>query len=120
MYEQLNIFSYLQPQSEERSFNPIEEYAKHGSGFENGKKRIKEFFKNNPSIFDRSEFLKKEYGIGGFGIPCDKPLSVHSGSSNRKGNEIEYFDENMNNVKIFASYKQLAETIESMIARGIF
>lgn len=118
MYEQLDIFSYLQPQSEECAFNPIEEYAKHGSGFQNGKQRIREFFKNNSAISDRADFLKKEYGIGGFGIPCDKPLFVHSGSSNGKGSEIEYFDENMNNVKIFATYKQLAETIDDMIVRG--
>lgn len=120
MYEQLDIFSYLQLQSEERVFNPIEEYAKHGSGFQNGKQRIREFFKNNHSISDRADFLKKEYGIGGFGIPCDKPLSVHGGNSNEKGNEIEYFDENMNNVKIFVSYKQLAETIDNIIAIGTY
>ncbi len=119
MYEQLDIFSFLEPQ-ERKEFNPIEEYANLGSGFCGGKERIVEFFRNNNSITDRANFLKKEYGIGGFGIPCDKSFVVHGGMSDGKGNEIEYYNENMENVKIFVSYKQLSETIESMIERGIY
>ena len=119
MYEQLDIFSFLEPQ-ERKEFNPIEEYAKHGSGFCGGKKRIFGFFKNNNSVTDRENFLKKEYGIGGFGIPCEESFVVHGGRSSGKGCEIEYYNENMENVKIFVSYKQLAETIESMIERGIY
>ena len=62
MYEQLDIFSYLEPQKEHITFNPIEEFAKQGSGFVNGKKRIVDFFSENENLTDRANFLKKEYG----------------------------------------------------------
>lgn len=45
MYEQLDIFSFLEPQ--EKLFNPIEDYARHGSGFSGGKQRIVNFFNTN-------------------------------------------------------------------------
>ena len=58
MYEQLDIFSYLEPNTENTIFNPIEEFAKHGSGFVNGKKRIIDFFAENENLTDRANFLK--------------------------------------------------------------
>ena len=63
MYEQLDIFSYLEPHTENTIFNPIEEFAKHGSGFVNGKKRIIDFFAENENLTDRANFLKKEYPL---------------------------------------------------------
>lgn len=64
MYEQLDIFSFLEPQK--KPFNPIEEYIKHGSGFSGGKQRIIKYFAENHTISEKAEFLKSEYGIGGF------------------------------------------------------
>lgn len=40
-----------------------------GSGFANGKKRIYEFFKTEQNEKKRQDFLKNEYGIGGWSIP---------------------------------------------------
>lgn len=102
----------------QKEFNPIEEYAKLGSGFSGGKERIVKFFNSNNSIADRAEFLKKEYGIGGFGIPSKKMWVVHSGQTDGQGSTIEYYNENMHNIKIFVTYKQLTETIEELIKRG--
>lgn len=112
------MFSFLEPQ-ERKEFNPIEEYAKHVATC-GGKQRIVKFFKNNSSVTDRANFLKKEYGTGGFAIPCREPFMLHRGTHNGKGNEIEYYNENMENVKIFVSYRQLARTIESMIEKGLY
>ena len=110
MYKQMELFS--------KEFNPIEEYAKLGSGFSGGKERIVKFFNSNNSIADRAEFLKKEYGIGGFGIPGKKMWVVHSGQTDGQGSTIEYYNENMHNIKIFVTYKQIAETINDLIERG--
>lgn len=118
MYEQLDMFSFLEPQKMHITFNPIEEYAKHGSGFVNGKKRIVAFFSENENLTDRANFLKKEYGTGGFGMPCDKPFIVHEGWSNTKGCFCEYYNENMENVKVNISYSELAKTISLMIKDG--
>lgn len=116
MYTQLDIFSFLEP--EKKIFNPIEEFAKHGSGFVNGKKRIIDFFAENENLTDRVNFLKKEYGVGGFGMPCDEPFIIHGGDSNAKGCSCEYYNENMENVSVKISYKELAKTIESMIIKN--
>ena len=116
MYEQLSIFSFLEPQ--EKLFNPIEDYARHGSGFSGGKQRIVNFFNSNQSLSERAEFLKKEYGIGGFGMPCKKPFVVHGGNHDSKGNTIEYYNENMERVTVFATWNELAKTIGKMIEKG--
>ena len=58
MYQQLDIFSFLDKPTEAKTFNPIEEFALRGSGFANGKKRIQNFFLSNNGISDRVKFLK--------------------------------------------------------------
>ena len=46
--------------------------VRRGTGFENGKQRVLDFYNNNqPTAKELAAFLKKEYGIGG-----------HSGSGN--------------------------------------
>lgn len=114
-YEQLSLFSYFR-QSE--TYNPIKDYAKHGSGFENGKHRIKKFFAENSSLNDRIKFLKKEYGVGGFGIPGEKPCFVHNGRSDASCHTIEYYDENMQNIELKITYSELAKVISEMIPKN--
>lgn len=43
----------------------FDKVIQYGSGFENGKQRIVDFYKSNPSKTDAVGFLKDEYGIGG-------------------------------------------------------
>ena len=115
MYEQLDMFAFLEPHSERNIFNPIEEFAKRGSGFSDGEKRIVAFFSEHESITDRAEFLKKEYGMGGFGMPCDKPFIIHDGWSDAKGCKCQYFNESMENIEVSISYSQLAKAIDTLI-----
>lgn len=115
MYEQLNIFSFLEPHEKHNSFNPIEEFAKEGSVTENGKKRIIAFFTKNENLTDRANFLKNEYGVGGFTFNCDKPFIIHYSCSSAKGCYFEYYNENMENIKVNITFPQLANTIDLMI-----
>jgi len=55
----------------------IDDELVRGSGFQDGKKRIVEFFSNDPTKKEAIEFLKNEYGTGG-----------HSGS--REDGKISY------------------------------
>ena len=118
MYQQLDIFTFLNKPTETKAFNPIEEFALYGSGFVNGKKRIRDFFLSNNNIADRVKFLKNEYGVGGFGMPCDKPFVIHDGDSDASGCKCQYFNEDMQNVTVNISYKDLADTIQGLISDG--
>ena len=56
---------------------------KRGSGFENGKKRIYEFFNQNLSKAETIKLLKDEYGIGG------RSVTGYSQRHDSKGIEIK-------------------------------
>lgn len=118
MYQQLDIFAFLNKSTKPKTFNPIGEFALHGSGFANGKKRIQNFFLSNNSISDRVKFLKNEYGVGGFGMSCDKPFVIHDGWSNASGCQCQYLNEDMQNVTVDISYNDLADVIQALISDG--
>lgn len=98
-------------------YKPIEDYASHGTGFENGKKRIREYFDKEKSTDSRAKFLKNEYGFGGFGGPCKEPHKIFDAQANcfGKDNVIKYYDTEMEEIKLVVTWKELAETIDKMI-----
>lgn len=51
----------------EIKFNPLEGFAKRGSGFQNGKEKIKKFFQENQNVKERAEILKNAYEPGSLG-----------------------------------------------------
>ena len=109
MYKQTELFP--------KEFDPIEEYAKLGTGVSGGKERIKDFFEHNKNLSERIGFLKKEYGAGGF-LCGREPRKIHQASSDRSKHVIRYCDEYGNKIMVRATYKQLAEAIEELIKRG--
>ena len=109
MYKQIELFP--------KEFNPIEEYAKLGSGISGGKERIKDFFEHNKNLSERIGFLKKEYGAGGF-LSGREPRKIYQASADHSKHVIKYCDEYGNKIMVRATYKQLAETIEELIKRG--
>ena len=118
---QLSIFDLIE--TENKSFNPLEALALRGTGFCNGMKRVKEYFSGNHTISEKAKFLKKEYGIGGFGSPTKKPCYIHSMDtfSNSKHDVVfEYYDEDMNDISSGCSWEELAKTITSMISKGTY
>lgn len=118
---QISIFDLIKPESEE--FNPLEELALHGTGFVDGIKRVTEYFSENHTISEKAKFLKKEYGLGGFGSPTKKPCYIHSmdtfGNS-KKDVVFSYYDENMNDISSDCSWIELAKTITDMILKGTY
>ena len=70
---QLSLFDLMeQSETKEPSYKDLQEQMikrqlKRGSGFEHGKFRIYEKYQKNPSINEFAEFVKKEYGLGGYG-----------------------------------------------------
>lgn len=92
-------------------FNPLLEDVKRDSGFENGKKKIKEFFLQCKEKKKRIEFLKNAYGTGGFGAIRREPNIVTGGNYSAKGIEVEYNDENCRRVNQPYKWKEAAEII---------
>ncbi|MBM6840146.1 hypothetical protein H6A03_01120 [[Clostridium] spiroforme] len=82
-----------------------------GSGFQHGKNRIYDFFKENRSNQERALYLKKEYGIGGH----SHALSRSDFSFQRhdaKG--ITYTKNNCKDITL--SWKQVAKKIDYLIS----
>lgn len=118
---QISIFDLIEPA--ESVFNPLELLALHGTGFCGGMKRVFNYFSENHTIQEKAKFLKKEYGIGGFGSPIKKPCYIHSMytfSNKNKDIVFSYYDKNMNDVEIGCSWEELAKTITEMIRKGTY
>lgn len=69
---QISLFDLMDENTKEPSYKDLQEQMikrqlKRGSGFEHGKFRIYEKYQKNPSINEFAEFVKKEYGLGGYG-----------------------------------------------------
>lgn len=81
----------------------------YGSGFQDGKQRIYEFFIKNSDLKERTKFLKKEYGIGGYhrtGFDF-----MHTG----KGLSIKFDEKNIDKK---LTYTETAKIIAGMIEDG--
>lgn len=118
---QLSIFDLIE--TENKPFNPLEALALHGTGFVDGMKRVKAYFSENHTISEKAKFLKKEYGIGGFGSPTKKSCYIHSFdtfSNTKKDVVFAYYDENLNDIESDCSWEELAKTITIMISKGIY
>ena len=99
-------------------FNPIWELAWHGSGFRDGKKRIKDYFLENHTAKEKAEFLKDEYGIGGFGSPHEgKKNFLHFAMADSKGIKIKYLDRKGENQEGFVTWQELAKEILFLVSK---
>ena len=115
---QLSLFDLLE--TEDKPFNPIEALALHGTGFVDGMKRVKTYFLKTTSMSKKADFLKNEYGLGGFSHPQKKACYVCRAETNAKGITYSYFDETLTGIETFCSWEQLAKVITYMLQKGIY
>ena len=106
MFEQLTIFALLEQES------LITILAGHGSGYCNGKERIR-LAAHEKSDSEFVSFLRKEYGVGGYSLRWQN----HRGFVNYNGSGITYQDWDSNTAEKY-TYKQLAKEIKRLIADG--
>lgn len=130
-FQQISLLEYLNNIEEVKSesgetnadenaiYDPIEDFAMHGSGFEGGKKRISDFFRKNSNKKERINFLRKEYGTGGFSGPTRKVNTVYEGLTIgcQKDISIGYTNSKMEDVSIDITWSQLEKTIQSLILK---
>lgn len=92
----------------------LEQEIMNGSGFEDGKFRIDEYYRENkPSINDFAAMLKKEYGTGGHSGRGVIDFSNHDS----KGIQIEY-TENKEHKKVNFNWDQVAKKTADLINNG--
>ena len=100
-------------------FNKVWKLVKHGTGFVGGKDRVRAYFSEKHTAQEKVQFLKKEYGIGGFGIPHQgKKNFVHSSMSGAKGIEIEWLDSAGENHEEFITWGMVDKEIMFLIGKG--
>lgn len=118
---QISMFDLME--TETSSFNPLEELALHGTGVVDGMKRVTEYFSKNHTMAEKASFLKKEYGLGGFGSPVKKPCYIHSMDTfghSKKDVVFSYYDEDMKNIDSSCGWMDLEKTITNMISKGTY
>lgn len=82
-----------------------------GSGFENGKRRIHDFFRNNLSKKERAKFLKNEYGIGGVGY------AGYTQNHDSKGIKLDVIINDTLQTRLF-TWEEVADTISYLMLSG--
>lgn len=106
LWNRWKILNDYQPQEE---LSMTDKELLRGSGFENGKQRIKEYFEKCTNLKDRADFLKKEYGVGGWSM--DKGFV----SCNSNGLHFQGITST-----IHMSWQQVQERINYLIERGVY
>lgn len=104
--------------NDSKPYDALKDYVMRGTGFTDGKKRVREYFATHEDIKDRTSFIKNEFGTGGFGIPCDKPYTLHCGYHDAKGHRLQYYDAEMNEVVERYTHRQVAKKIDELIANN--
>lgn len=116
---QLSIFDFIGEIKED--VNPWEIFAKRGTGFVNGKQRVLEYFLKEKGKSERANFLKREYGVGGFAEPRgDKSkFQLCDGYSDSRKLKIIYFLPNSDEeVEETCTYSELATVIDKLIQKN--
>ena len=90
---QLSFFDMLDGKTQEKTPQEqlIEYGLKIGSGVHQGKFRIYDKYKENPTVEDFADFLKKEYGVGGGGYELEvwhDAKGLRLKQRDKSGNEI--------------------------------
>jgi len=97
----------------------IWELIEHGTGFQNGKTRVREYFSQPHKLDEKIAFLKKEYGEGGFDFPHkDKKNFVHGSMSSAKGIKCEYLDSDGVNHEELIMWSKIAMEIAFLVGKS--
>lgn len=97
----------------------LREVILRGTGFVNGKQRVKKLFEEKQTASERIQGLKKEYGLGGWGSPLDGYGLCGASTFNSKGITVEWKDEEGKKEDIIP-WKTIEKEISSMINEGAY
>lgn len=112
---------YLDKHPQEKTWNPLEELAKYGSQTQDSKQRILDAMITLGNYNDMVAFVKKEYGIGGFGIPRTNREIYHmsSGDWNSARIMIGWYEPNGDEeIRKMYTWRMLTDKILDLIMEG--
>jgi uncharacterized protein YqiB (DUF1249 family) len=92
----------------------IEKVMLRGSGFEGGKQRIVDFFSEEHTAKEKTDFLKNEYGTGGSSVTFSDDLSGFE-NHDSKGITIDLYKTEK---EIHLSWAKVASGIDALIENG--
>lgn len=111
-------FTYLEPKKElvvPHAF--ITQVLLRGSGFENGRNRIRQIFQNEIDAGTRAKLIKQEYGLGGAGWPIEG-YGLHGYDSfHAQGLRFQWRDEE-GEKEGYVSWKDVEKEIGVLIMTG--
>ena len=89
----------------------LDEIIVFGSSFRDGKYRIVDFFTEKHNLSEQTQFLKQEYGVGGFSFISSNATRL-SVMANSKGLNIVSF---LQSKEAVVSYREIAKRISTLI-----
>ena len=90
-----------------------------GTGFQNGKKRVYDIYKNVDSASERAKLVKKEFGLGGAGWPVDG-YGLHGYDTFKpQGMRFQWRDAE-GEKEGYVSWNAVEEEIRVLINKGIY
>ena len=105
---QLSIFDIVEIDTKE---DLIKKQLCQGSGFVDGKYRIKTYIERGERMSEFPKWLYKEYGLGG--------CSFHGEGNNSSAKGLEVFRRS-DNIKILLSWAEVAARLIDLVAQGIY
>ena len=115
--EQMSLFAAERSEQDRANEYAMSRLISAGTGFEDGKFRIAEYFSEQHTKAEKAKFLSDEYGWGGY-----------AGSSEsmeyrpNKGITMSHTDKDNpeNNITVHLTYPQLADMIDFLIANDMY
>ncbi len=96
------------------SDDEIDKMLTRGGNISEGKFRIYVYFKNNHTAKEKADFLREEYGIGGYGDSTDNVWHDSKGLSYSRGTIGEPYD------KVLLKWNQVVSRTDRLISEGRF
>lgn len=113
-------YTYIAPKIEKIvPHNYIVNVLLRGTGFQNGKKRVYDIYKNVDSASERAKLVKKEFGLGGAGWPVEG-YGLHGYDTFKpQGMRFQWRDAE-GEKEGYISWKAVEEEIRVLINKGIY
>ncbi len=115
IYEPKEADQYIAELAFKHEVEDIDKALLHGSGFEGGKQRIVHFFADEHTSKEKADFLKNEYGIGGW---TEYFTGDRNGYVNHDSKGIDVANQGIGKTAVHLTWSKVSKRIDELIANG--